>query len=80
MELKRYLRSLPPEAREDFARRCGTTLASLRVTLYAKQPARRFGAAIAIAIERESGGAVRVEHLRPDVDWATIRGTAKAPV
>lgn len=26
-----------------------------------------------IAIERESGGRVTVEDLRPDVDWAVIR-------
>jgi DNA-binding transcriptional regulator YdaS (Cro superfamily) len=28
----------------------------------------------AIAIERETGGAVTVEELRPDVDWKVIRG------
>lgn len=28
------------------------------------------------AIERATGGAVRCEELRPDVDWAAIRGTA----
>lgn len=35
------------------------------------------------AIERATGGAVRCEDLRPDVDWAVLRGqpvveTAKA--
>lgn len=29
---------------------------------------------IAIAIERETGGAVTVEELRPDIDWQVIRG------
>lgn len=29
------------------------------------------------AIERATGGAVRCEELRPDVDWAAIRGTQK---
>ena len=33
----------------------------------------------AITIERESGGAVRCEDLRPDVDWAYLRGTAISP-
>lgn len=28
----------------------------------------------AIAIERETGGAVTVEELRPDIDWQVIRG------
>ncbi len=31
-------------------------------------------AAIAIAIERETAGAVTVEELRPDIDWQVIRG------
>ena len=30
------------------------------------------------AIERATSGAVRCEELRPDVDWAAIRGTAPA--
>lgn len=33
----------------------------------------------AIEIERATSGAVRCEELRPDVDWAAIRGTAPAP-
>ncbi len=27
------------------------------------------------AIERATGGAVRCEELRPDVDWSVLRGT-----
>jgi DNA-binding transcriptional regulator YdaS (Cro superfamily) len=30
------------------------------------------------AIERATGGAVRCEDLRPDVDWAVLRGTVTA--
>lgn len=29
---------------------------------------------LAIAVERETGGAVTVEQLRPDIDWSVIRG------
>jgi len=29
------------------------------------------------AIERATKGAVRCEELRPDVDWAYLRGTAQ---
>ncbi len=29
-----------------------------------------------IEIEKAAGGAVRCEDLRPDVDWAYLRGTA----
>lgn len=31
---------------------------------------------VAIAIERETAGAVTVEQLRPDIDWSLIRGPA----
>lgn len=34
---------------------------------------------LAIAIERETAGAVTVEELRPDVDWAVIRGKPAVP-
>lgn len=30
-------------------------------------------------IERVTGGAVRCEDLRPDIDWAVLRGAAPAP-
>jgi DNA-binding transcriptional regulator YdaS (Cro superfamily) len=33
---------------------------------------------IAIAIERETAGAVTVEELRPDMDWAVIRARPAA--
>lgn len=32
------------------------------------------------AIERATGGAVTCEELRPDVDWAVLRGTAPVPL
>lgn len=38
---------------------------------------RRLPAEHCPAIERESGGAVRCEDLRPDVDWAYLRGTGR---
>lgn len=31
-----------------------------------------------IAIERETGGAVTVEQLRPDIDWSVIRSPRAA--
>jgi DNA-binding transcriptional regulator YdaS (Cro superfamily) len=34
----------------------------------------RVPAELAIAIERETAGAVTVEELRPDIDWQVIRG------
>lgn len=69
-----YINSLTPEAREDFAARCKTTIAYLRKNISTGQ---RLGESLCIAIERESGGVVPVEATRPDVDWAFLRGTAK---
>jgi DNA-binding transcriptional regulator YdaS (Cro superfamily) len=36
------------------------------------------GESLCIAIDRESGGAVRCEDIRTDVDWAYLRNTAAA--
>lgn len=72
-EVIAYLATLPPAEREAFATRCGTSVGYLRKAASAKQA---IGEKLAIAIERESKSAVRVEDLRPDVDWAYIRGTS----
>lgn len=71
MHLKDFYISMTADQRDDFARRCGTTLGQLRNVAYG----RNCGEALAISIERESNGAVRCEDLRPDVDWAYLRGT-----
>lgn len=69
--LREYLNGLPTlESRSDFARRCGTTLGYLRKAMSVKQ---QLSEGLVIAIDRESGGAVPVEKLRPDVDWAHLR-------
>lgn len=67
-----YLATLQPAERDAFASRCGTSVGYLRKAASAGQ---RIGESLAIAIERESGRAVTVEQLRPDVDWAYIRAT-----
>ena len=73
-ELHAYLKSMPTDAQEAFAKRCGTSLNYLRKAISTGQKLRE---SLAIDIERESAGAVRVEQLRDDVDWAYIRGTSK---
>jgi DNA-binding transcriptional regulator YdaS (Cro superfamily) len=72
--LRKYLNDLTPEAQENFAIRCGTSIGYLRKAISAEQ---KIGEKIAIAMERESAGAVRVEAIRPDVDWAYLRGTSR---
>jgi DNA-binding transcriptional regulator YdaS (Cro superfamily) len=73
MDLKTYLESLPVADREPFAVRCGSTAGHLRNVSYGY---RSCAESLAIAIERETGGQVRCESLRPDVDWQFLRNTA----
>lgn len=76
MDLKTYIYAIDDMSeREAFAVRCGTTYGHLRNVAYGQKPCRE---ALAINIERESGGKVRCEDLRPDVDWAYLRGTSEA--
>ena len=69
-----FLNALPPEKRTVFSNKCGTTEGYIRKACSSKQ---RLRADLCIAIERESGGAVRCEDLRQDVDWAFIRRSDK---
>jgi DNA-binding transcriptional regulator YdaS (Cro superfamily) len=70
--LRTYINDLPVPEQALFAVRCGTTIGYLRKAL---SVGARIGESICINIERESLGAVRCEDLRPDVDWAFLRGT-----
>jgi DNA-binding transcriptional regulator YdaS (Cro superfamily) len=72
MSLKTYLKALSQDERETFAAACETTVGQLTQVAGGH---RRAGEALAINIERESGGKVRCEDLRPDVDWAYLRNT-----
>jgi DNA-binding transcriptional regulator YdaS (Cro superfamily) len=75
-ELTTFLRGLGTlEAKEDFAKRCETTLGQLKQVAGGH---RRCGESLAVNIERESGGAIRCETMRPDVDWGYLRGTARS--
>ena len=71
--LRSFLNSLSTDDQRAFAERCNTSVGYLRKCLSTGQ---NIGEATVIAIERESGGVVRCEQLRPDVDWAYLRGTA----
>ena len=85
--LHAYLLALPLSERLEFAARCGTSLGYLYKAISRAKSRRgrlgrgglrghKFGAELAVAIERESGGKVRCETLRPDVDWRALRNTA----
>jgi DNA-binding transcriptional regulator YdaS (Cro superfamily) len=66
-KLRAYLNDMPSEKQDEFAKACKTTIGSLR-TAMSKNSA--IGPAIAVAIEKNSGGAVTRQDLR--TDWADI--------
>lgn len=70
--LRTYLKTLTRVEQESYAARAGTTLGYLRKALSTKE---RIAESTAIALDRESEGVVRVEDVRPDVDWAYLRGS-----
>jgi DNA-binding transcriptional regulator YdaS (Cro superfamily) len=71
MTLHDYLRRLSKTDRAEFAVAAGTVLGHLHNISYGYKPCTP---RIAVGIERESRGVLRVEELCPDVDWAVIRG------
>lgn len=75
-QLLDHLNSLPRREQAAFARRCDTTVGYLRKAISVGQ---KIKAETCINIERESGGVVLCEHVRPDVDWATIRRKNSPP-
>jgi len=74
MDLKTYISDLSTEERESFAKKCETSLRHLQNVAYGYKPA---GESLCINIERETKGKVICESLRPDVDWAVLRGTKR---
>lgn len=70
MDLKTYLQT---HRQVDLARALGVTQGA--VNQWASG-ATRVAAARCIAIERATDRAVTCEELRPDIDWAYLRGTA----
>lgn len=75
MKFKAYWLGLPVLEREAFAKKCKTSVGHLRNIAYGDKPC---GESLAISIERESQRSVACEDLRPDVDWAYLRGTKAA--
>lgn len=73
--LRTYLNSLSRAEQESYAARCGTTVGYLRKALSTKE---RIAESTVIALDRESGGCVLVEDVRPDVDWAYLRNSSRS--
>jgi DNA-binding transcriptional regulator YdaS (Cro superfamily) len=70
MTLSEYLKTMDKEELEAFACRCGTSVGQLKQVAYGN---RRASAGLAVGLDRESGGVIRCEALRPDIDWAYLR-------
>lgn len=70
-----YFKALSKADRGAFAEAVGTSVAYLWQIIYGQ---RRCSESMAIEIEKASGRSVRVEDVRPDVDWAYIRESARS--
>jgi DNA-binding transcriptional regulator YdaS (Cro superfamily) len=72
-KLLRFLNALQKSERLTFCDAIGSSERYLRKAVSAKQ---KLGAELCIKIEQRSARSVVCEDLRPDVDWAYLRGTA----
>jgi len=70
LSLQQYFLSLSVEQKESFAKECKTTVGQIQQIMYGH---RNCNPALAIAIDRESKGAVACEDLCSDVDFAYLR-------
>jgi len=77
MNLHEFLKPLENDALLALATACDTSPGQLKQVAYGN---RRPSASLAINIERESQGEVTCEELRPDIDWAYVRGTKQQSV
>ncbi|HDS1679172.1 TPA: helix-turn-helix domain-containing protein [Pseudomonas putida] len=70
MTLSEYLKTMDKEGLDGLARRCGTSVGQLKQVAYGN---RRASAGLAVNLDRETGGKILCESLRPDIDWGYLR-------
>ena len=68
MELSKYIRPMPQEARQRLAHQCATSVGQLTNVAFS---GRLCGVLLAVALEKATGGQVSRRDLRPD-DWHLI--------
>ncbi len=68
--LREYLNALSTAKQAKFASDCDTSVSYLRKAISLNKA---LGEGLVMRIEKASGGKVRCEALRPDVDWAYMR-------
>jgi DNA-binding transcriptional regulator YdaS (Cro superfamily) len=76
MEFKTFFLAIPRPDRPAFAKKCGVSVGQLHNIAYGLRPC---ATDLAIEIEKASEGAVKVEKLCPEVDWAYLRNSATQP-
>lgn len=69
-QLREYFLSLDAKKREAFAGKCHTTTKYLQQIYLGNDTC---GEGLAIRIDKNSNGKVKVDDLRPDVDWDYVR-------
>ena len=70
MTLLDFLNGRTTAEQAAFAARCKTSVAYLRLVAHGR---RRCRESLAVLIDRESGSVVRLQDLRPDVDWRHVQ-------
>ena len=75
MDLKTFFMAMSVGERDAFAERCQTSRQHITNIAYGMKPC---GEKLAVDIDRESGGVVLCDELRPDVDWDHVRNTMKS--
>lgn len=70
IQLKQFLKPMNKDQRIAFAIKCGTTLGNFYQMIYGTTSC---SASLAIAIDRESNGAVRCDDLCPQADFDYLR-------
>lgn len=74
MKLINFLETMDKPQRKAFALRCGSSPGHLNNVAY---ECRQCSGKLAIAIERESKGAVTCEEVCPEADWAYVRNARR---
>jgi DNA-binding transcriptional regulator YdaS (Cro superfamily) len=73
--LRDYINSLSTADQKQFADAAGTSIGFLRKAISVNQ---KLGEGICIRLVAASGGRLKPEDLRPDVDWQVIRDSEAA--
>lgn len=73
--LRDYINSLSTPEQKVFADEAGTSIGFLRKAISVNQ---KLGEGICIRLVKASGGKLKPEDLRPDVDWHVIRNSRAA--